>query len=72
MLDVDSVLYGELLINNNGKKLNNSNYKINWTTKGAILAFKGLGQEPISYVIEWDKTFLDFEKKVEHWNELGE
>lgn len=48
MLDVDSVLYGELLINNNGIKLNNSNYKINWTTKGAILAFKGLGQEPIS------------------------
>lgn len=72
MIDGISVLYGESLINNNGKKLNNSNYEIDWITKGAILTFKGLGQDPISYVIEWDKTFLDNEKEVEHWKALNE
>lgn len=72
MIDGNSVLYGESLINNNGKKLNNSNYEIDWITKGAILTFKGLGQDSISYVIEWDKTFLDNEKEVEHWKALNE
>lgn len=59
--------YGKIKIDNKGRKLDKSNYDIEWTARGAIITFSGLGQLPVSYVIEWEKAFPNFEKELEYW-----